>query len=428
MKPKRRKFLETVLRLMASAVLKKYKPIIVGITGSVGKSSTKEAVALVLKSKFSVRTNAENYNNEIGIPLTIIGAKSGKRSLLGWAVVLWRWLWLMLWRVSYPEILVLEMAIDRPGDMTYLLSFIPVKIGVLTDVSGSHLEYFKKVERIAKEKGKLITTLPKDGTAVLCVDNPLVATFLHKTKAKVISYGRVSEEAVVRAEHITLGERGADGGLIFKLVYQGKSLPVRLPKSVADHHVPAVLAALSVGLAFKLSLVDMVASVRDFHSLPGRMNVLSGIKRTTVIDDTYNASPVSLQAALKTLSLIPGSKKIAVLGDMLELGDNETEVHRSIAHWIKECGVDAAYLVGRRMLVVYEALPDKEKKYWFDNPTSAGAAVCETLEEGDIVLVKGSQGMRMEKAVELLLSHPEDTSKLLCRQSPDWKKKPFVQP
>lgn len=426
----RLRFLEKVLRLTALSVLKRYKPIIVGVTGSVGKSSTKEAIALALSVKFYVRKNEENYNNEIGIPLTIIGAKSGKRSVIGWLRVLVKWISLLLLPSKYPEVLVLELGIDRPGDMAYLLSFLPVRVGVMTNVSSSHLEFFDTVGQIAREKGLLIARLPEDGTAVLCADDERVMRFASKTKAKVITFG-LTEAASVRAEHLSFSEddeRPDDCG--FKLHFDGKTLPVRLPHVVAEHHVQAVLAGLAVGMAFKVNPVEMAAAVREFRSLPGRMRALEGIKRSRIIDDTYNASPISLLAALKTLQSFTSGRKVVVLGDMLELGVESDESHEKVAQWIREYGVEEVILVGKRMLLAAEALEQsgfpKERMFWFDNPMDAAEKAYEIVREGDTILVKGSQGMRMEKVSEVLLAHPEKASELLCRQSSDWKRKLFI--
>lgn len=427
MKSKRIKILETVLRRMATLVVKKYQPIIVGITGSVGKSSAKEAIALVLGSKFSVRKNEENYNNEIGLPLTVIGAKSGKRSAIGWLAVVWKWLRLMVRRQSYPEVFVLEMGIDRPGDMEYLLSFLPLRVGVMTNVSSSHLEFFGRVENIAKEKGKLIRSLSRDGTAILCLDNPLVAQFTEKTKAKVLTYGMKNPSAMVQAGHFRINDR-MEAGSGFKLSYEGTTLPVRLPHVVAEHHVEAVLAAVAAGLAFKMNLVEIAAAIQDFQSLPGRMRVIPGIRASVLLDDTYNASPASLSAALKTLSLLTATRRMAVLGDMLELGNESETSHKAVAKQLEENQVNMAYFVGERMLAAYESLKNPSvKKMWFEDPMSAAEAVRVEAKEGDAILVKGSQGMRMEKVSEALLAHPENADTLLCRQSEDWKKKPFVK-
>ena len=156
----KRKLLQQILRFMVRVVLKKYQPLIVGITGSVGKSSTKEAVALVLGVSYTVRKAEGNYNNEIGIPLTIIGAAAGGSSWLRWMAVFGKWVYIIVFPVRYPEVLVLEMGIDRPGDMAFLLEFVPVKIGIVTHISSSHMAYFGTLANIAREKGRLIAALP----------------------------------------------------------------------------------------------------------------------------------------------------------------------------------------------------------------------------------------------------------------------------
>lgn len=415
---------------MAVAILKRHRPMIIGITGSVGKSSTKEAIALVLKGKFDVRKNEENYNNEIGIPLTIIGAKSGKHSIIGWLTVIVQWFKVMFFMKTYPKILVLELGIDRPGDMQYLLSFLPLQIGVMTNVSSNHLEFFKTKGQIAREKGLLIKGLPESGTAILCADDDRVIKYTFKTKAKVITYG-FNEESLLCANHISFsGDTHQLGGCHFKITFDGKTLPVHLPLVVAEHHIQAVLAGMACGMALKLNPLDMVAAVREFQSLPGRMRMIEGIQQSWIIDDTYNSSPLSLHAAMSTLAAFKENRRVVVLGDMLELGNESESAHKKVAEWIMEYKIDVVMLVGRRMLVVHEILTEKgfakDKSLWFDNPLDAADATKNMIEAGDVVLVKGSQGMRMEKVSETLMTHPEKSSESLCRQSDDWKHKPFT--
>jgi UDP-N-acetylmuramoyl-tripeptide--D-alanyl-D-alanine ligase len=203
----KRKLLESILRFMARAVLFKYHPLIVGITGSVGKSSTKEAVALVLSKAYSVRKAEGNYNNEIGIPLTIIGALSGGASLVRWIGVFFKWLRVLLLPGRYPDILVLEMGIDRPGDMEHLMSFVPVRIGVVTQISASHIAFFGSLGNIAKEKGKLVTLLPEDGFAILNTDDKRVLKMQEKTDAKIITYGFSGDSVLRRTIFCSIAER-----------------------------------------------------------------------------------------------------------------------------------------------------------------------------------------------------------------------------
>lgn len=415
---------------MAKAVLKRHKPLLVGVTGSVGKSSTKEAIALVLRLKFNVRKNEENYNNEIGIPLTIIGAKSGKSSLMGWVRVFLQWIHTMVFEYSYPDIVVLELGIDHPGDMKYLLSFLPIEVGVMTNVSGSHLEFFQTIGRIAQEKGLLLKHLPVTGTAVVCADDNRVMKVASKTKAKIVSFG-FGESSMVRAEHVSFsGDQNHSGGCHFKVSFDGKTVPIHLPHIVATHHIQAVLAGICVGMAFKINPMEMVSGVREFVSLPGRMRLLDGLNETSLIDDTYNASLVSLHAALVTLHSFQNRRRVAILGDMLELGDNSVAAHCEIAEWIYTYDVQKIILVGKRMHDTYDTLLKKgfsqEKCHWFASPQDAASTVSSSIVQGDAILIKGSQGMRMEIITKLLLAHPEHAETLLCRQSPEWKRKQFL--
>lgn len=432
MKSFRLRFLESALRVMAIVILRRHKPIVIGITGSVGKSSTKEAVSLVLGSRFRIRSSPGNFNNEIGIPLTIVGSSGGGGSLLRWFLVPIRFLaTLFSPRRRYPEILVLELGIDRVGDMHYLLEFLHPDIGVLTTISNSHLEFFKTVSVVSREKGKLIQSLPKSGLAVLNADEPRVAKFRERTKATVLSYG-FSKEADVRATHISFfrGVAGAPIGSSFKLEYDGKSIPVRLPNVIAEHHILAALAASALGIFFKMNVLDIAEALQKFQSLPGRMRLFEGVKRSLVVDDTYNASPKSLEAAMKTLGDLGGVRRIVALGDMLELGDDSDMAHETIASWIRLYGVHEVFFLGKRMARAMKALQasgfSAEHIHTFSDPESLGEQLAASLREGDIVLIKGSQGMRLEKAVEMVMAEPSRARELLCRQSEEWKRIPFV--
>ena len=417
---------------MASAILWKYKPRIVSITGSVGKTSCKEAVFAVLHERFDVRKNEKNYNNEIGLPLTIIGAESGERSFWKWLMVSFKWLGVMIFPVRYPEILILEMGADRPGDIEYLASFIKSKIGIITDISGSHLEYFKTVEGVAKEKGMLVKSLDRRGLAVLNADNLYSAKMKNQVKCQVMTFG-FSEEADIRStgEDFNFDEEtNKVKGLSFKLNYNGTSLPVRLNNVLARHQIYAALAAAAVGVEFAMNLVEIAQALQKFSSPAGRMNLFFGIKDSSIIDDTYNSSPASAKAALLVFGVIPSARKIAVLGDMLELGEDSENLHRNLAKEIAASGAQIFFAVGKRMQFAAQALermnfPSKNI-YVFDNSIDAGKKLQEIIQEGDLILVKGSQGMRMEKIVEEVMANPEEAEKLLCRQSQKWKKTPVA--
>lgn len=426
-KPQKIIILERMLKIMASLVLRKYKPQIIGITGSVGKSSCKEAVFIVLQNKFNVRKNEKNYNNEIGLPLTIIGTESGERSILKWFLIFLKWLGIIIFPVRYPEILILEMGADRPGDIKYLTDFIKPKIGIITDVSGSHLEFFKTLEGVAKEKSMLVRSINMRGMAILNADNPYVLKMKSQVKCQTITFG-FSEDADIRAtgEDFNVDEAtNSIKGLSFKLNYKGISMPVRLIHILAWHQIYAALAAAAVGVEFSMNLVEISQALENFSSPAGRMNLISGIKKSFIIDDTYNASPVSAKAALNVFKIMPAARKIVVLGDMLELGEESGELHGKIGKEILESGAQIFFAVGSRMQFAAKTLEKmnflSRNIFTFDNSVEAGKKLQEIIREGDLILVKGSQGMRMEKVVEEIMANPEKSEQLLCRQSKKWK-------
>lgn len=408
--------------------------MIVGVTGSVGKSSAKEAIALTLSGTYRVRWNAGNFNNEIGIPLVIIGA-DGIANPIGRALLVPFFFLktICLSRSRYPEILVLELGIDRIGDMDYLLSFLPASIGVVTNISSSHLAFFGTIGTVAREKGRLVAALPEDGVAVLSADEPRVLRLRDRTKARVLTYG-FNPTADICASHLAFfrDDRGVPSGSSFKLEYHGKSIPVRLPSIIAEHHILAVLAGVAVAVALKINPLEAARSLEVFRPLPGRLRLIEGVRRSLLIDDTYNASPTSLSAALRTLSSFGGMRKIVALGDMLELGSESRSAHKEVAELIRECGVEEIFLVGEHMRHTEEALLQlgfpRANIHWFDHPETLGRALLPSLREGDVVLFKGSQGMRLEKAVEIVMENPLQAEILLSRQSAVWRKVPFSLP
>lgn len=425
-----REMAQRILRFMARATLMKYRPIVVGVTGSVGKTTTKEAIAAVLSVKYRVGSGSKNYNNEIGLPLAILGDVSPGRSILSWLSLGRKWVVSMISRSVYPEVVVLEMGVDRPGDMDYLLSIAKPDVGVVTGISASHAEYFGSLGNIAKEKGKLIRSVSKDGFALANADDSRTLAMLERTVATKIGYG-FSQNATLRALHPSVNRESGEG-MRFKLDYQGKIIPIRLKHVVARHHVYAILAAFGVASALKVNLLEAAKVVEDFHAPKGRMTILPGKNGSLLLDDTYNASPISVSAALETLGEIACLRKIVVLGDMLELGPLEESGHRDLAVDIRSAGVVIACLVGRRMKYLAEELIksgfESEQIRDFTNPDDAGAFLSGMVMEGDVLLVKGSQGMRMEKVVESLLRDQQSAGGLLCRQEESWKNIPFSNP
>jgi len=429
-----RKLIQLKLKILSKLILKKYKPKIIGITGSVGKTSAKEAVYTVLKTKFNVRRNTKNYNNEIGLPLTIIGSDSPGKSIFGWLGVFFKALGLILFKdKNYPKILVLEMGVDRPGDMKYLMGIAKGDIGIVTLISHSHEEFFEDVKEIQKEKGLLVENLKPGGWAILNFDDELTRELAGKSKVKVLSYG-FKEGAMLRAQELVFSfekTKEVDNllGLSFKLTYNGSFIPVLLPQVIGYNSIYAALVAAAVGLTMEMNLVEISKAMREFDSPNGRMNLIDGIKHTLIIDDTYNSSPISVMSALDIVSKIPiakGARRFAVLGDMLELGKYSEEGHREVGRYAAKSGANKLITVGERSRDIARSAEEagmaRDNIFEYTDVAEAGRFIQQRIEQGDLILVKGSQGMRLEKIVKEIMAEPLRAKELLVRQEEEWER------
>lgn len=428
-----KKMMQNILRILAKAIIRKYQPKVVGITGSVGKTSAKQAIFAVISDRFLTRATHKNYNNELGLPLTVIGCDSPGRSIFGWFFVLLKGFWLLVWRSRlYPEVLVLEMGADRPGDIAYLVDIAPCNIGVITAIAEAHYEFFRDIDGITREKQTIITHLTEHDTAIFNADDKVVRTLVDKTKAKVVTFG-LYEEAAIRAVDLKVAYVEVDGrsrpaGMHCKLEYEGAVVPVFLPGVLGKAHVKSGLAGVAVGISIGMHLVEIGERLARAEFPAGRMRVLDGIKHTTIIDDTYNSSPLALVFALDALrdvSVGEEGRRFAVLGDMLELGSITEDAHRDIGQRLQAFNVDELVVVGERAKFIADAAVecgfDEHCVYRFDKAEDAGKFIQEKLREGDVVLVKGSQGVRLERVVLEIMAQPEDAKRLLCRQDKRWK-------
>lgn len=430
-----KKIVQRKLRFFAKIIIAKYQPKIVGITGSVGKTSAREAVSAVLKEKFRVRSSLKNYNNEFGLPLTIVGAASAGRNFFGWAAIFLKALALCLFKDrKYPEILVLEMGVDKPGDMRYLLDIARPDIAIVTMIGLSHLESFKDIYSLRKEKGELVAGLKKGGWAILNADSDGCLKIKEENQVPTITYGFDKGADVWASNLLVRYKESKDSksflGNAFKLTYQGSTVPISLPRSIGEPAVYAALAAACVGIHFQMNLVEIADALETFDSPKGRLKVIDGIKNTILIDDTYNASPQSSLAAVKLVGgLKPSgqSRKIAVLGDMLELGSESEQGHRDVGRSLFENGFDLAIAVGERAADIARAAlesgMDSGAVFHFDKNDQAGRFVQKQIKPGDIILIKGSQGARMERITKELMADPLHAAELLVRQEEEWLEK-----
>jgi UDP-N-acetylmuramoyl-tripeptide--D-alanyl-D-alanine ligase len=361
----------------------RFTPTVVAITGSVGKSSTKELVAAVLAIKFDVLKSPKSYNNEIGLPLTLLE--------LG----------------AEHEVVILEMGTYGPGEITLLTEIAHPHIGIVTNVSHSHLERMGTLETIAQAKAELPAALPPNGLAVLNGDEALIRHMAAVTKAAVWFYGQ-SEGCDLRASEVR--SHGLEG-ISFRIEPNGERRRLRscLP---GRHSVYAALAAASVGRHLGMAWDEIEAGLLD-PSAQLRLLHVPGLRGATLLDDTYNASPVSCRAALELLSGLPG-RKIAVLGDMLELGSLEEQGHRQVGEWAAEV-VQLLYLLGKRARWIGQAALARGmppgRVHFCDSRDEVVTQLKEVLGRQDTVLVKGSRGLEMEHIIAALQEQQEGTTR-----------------
>jgi UDP-N-acetylmuramoyl-tripeptide--D-alanyl-D-alanine ligase len=425
-----RKILMPYLAWCARRIVAKNKPLVIGITGSVGKSSTKEAIYCVLKDRFRVRKSQGNLNNEIGLPLAVIGETDPRGNWLDWAGILVKGFLLTLKKSrSYPKILILEMAVDRPGDMKYLVNLAPPKIGVITDIGVTHWEFFHDEKKILQEKAQMVKNIPADGLAVLNHDNAQLRSFAKNFSRPVLTYG-FRAGADVLASDLKIGYAPDLGegvnlanGASFRVSYKTIFLPFKLPDVISKTQVSSALAAATIGIKLGMNLVEIGKNLKEYEPLPGRMRLLRGKRGNLIIDDTYNSAPSSVKSALEILAMVKSKKKTVILGDMLELGSLEEKSHRDLAKLIYPVA-NKIILVGKRTTATHKELRKlgfQDKIYHFRLVTNLLPKLPSLVGKGEVILVKGSQGLRMEKAVEELVIKKELPK--LTRQDKYWKRK-----
>ena len=416
-----------ILTWQARVVLLRYKPKIIAVTGSVGKTSTKDAIFTVLSKFKTVRKSQKSYNSEIGLPLTILGCPNGWNNPLIWIENIMRGFLRIIWVRSYPEWLVLEVGAGKPNDITSVTKWLSPDIVVITCFQDKpvHVEFFGTIEKIIEEKSTLAFALKKDGVLVLNHDDDKVYALHEKANRKTESYG-FHDNATYHGTHpdykYTKGQPVPEG-ITFKLEHDGNTFPVMLPHIIGMHYVGSALASLAVVHEIGCDLLQSIDALSDYVTPPGRLSLIEGINNSILIDDTYNASPVATSAAIKVLADMKGKRKIAVLGDMLELGKMTEEAHREIGEQIVGTA-DMLVVVGPRAKFIAEGAKDKgfdqTKITEFDSSKVVGEYLKGIVQKGDIVLLKGSQGVRLERAVEAIMAHREDKSKLLARQEKEW--------
>jgi UDP-N-acetylmuramoyl-tripeptide--D-alanyl-D-alanine ligase len=420
-----KKILEKILAFLAKRILKKYQPQVIGITGSIGKTSSKEAIYFVLKNKYRVRTNVKNYNNELGVPITIIGGESGGRSFLKWGKLILKGLGAWVFNDPlYPEILILEMGADHPGDIKYLTDLAPCHVGVLTHVAPVHLEFLKTLNGVYNEKRYIATHLGKNDWAIFNADEDWADKLKDETKAKILTYG-FSEKAELRLYQLNESNSLVEG-VKGKVLYQNTMIPFHFPNLIAPFSLYSILAAISVGVSYGINIIECINSLKTYRLPKGRLQLLEGKNGSLLIDDSYNASPVAVEKAVELLNDFANDqyRKIFVLGDMLELGDDKELYHQKVAKRLAESNIPVVITVGQLSSVIYDYLKMKSNKeiYHFTHSKYAAEFLEKYISSGDLYFVKGSQGIRMERISKFILAEHLDPKGVLPRQTEEWVK------
>lgn len=419
------KKLQSVLRILARWTVKRYRPFIIGVTGSAGKTSTKSAIYSVLSSAFVVRMGKGNLNNELGLPLVILGDYKTSGGIFFWLKVLFFGSCGLIWRKSYPEIIILEYGVDKPGDMDYLLTVVKPDLAVITAVGEIpvHVEFYHGPEGVAKEKGKLVKAVGSRGSVVLNMDDSFVADMKDLTKGDVMTYGFSAMADLRISNFMHRSEDGAPWGISFKLETGDNFVPVKIDGSLGKAKAYSAAAAAAVGLIKDMNLVKISEALTQYEGESGRCRPLEGVKNTNLIDDTYNSSPIAMASALEILKDIPAPRKVAILGDMAELGQYTNYAHEEAGKLVKE-SADVLVTVGDKGKFIADGASkhgfSKKNIYSFTDAEEAVKNIKDIIEPRDLILIKGSQSMRMEKIVLEIMAHPEEASHLLVRQYGKW--------
>ncbi len=430
MKKQVQKFILDWLRLATKIQLKKNNPLIIGVTGSAGKTSTVRAVDAVLKTKYSVKST-QTGNSETGIPFEVLDIPVKSWSSLGWIYVILLSLWKLISNWDKYDVLIVEMGIDSdqaPKNMSYLLKIVTPKIGSFLNVNNVHGQNFSgndTIKAITKEKGNLLLSLPTDGLAIYSKDHPSIVELSKKTKSKKYSFS-INQPASMQLMRYQVNLKGTT----FVFLNSGNQFSLELTDQLLlKESFGGFATALLIGKHLGIEIPTGIDAIeKNFYLLPGRSRMIKGMNQSIIIDSSYNSSLEPTIASLEMMKQISvRGKKIAILGDMREIGKQEKRDHQQLAK-IAAKTADEIVLIGP--LTTKYSLPElkkykfaKTKIHSFKNPFQAIETVKKLIQNHDLILVKGSQNtIFLEIIIEAIMAYPERSNQLLCRQSSYWKK------
>ena len=426
-----KKIVVIILTWEARMVLLRAKPRIIAVTGSVGKTTTKDAIYAALCAHLHIRKSDKSLNSDIGVPLAILGLENGWSDPLKWTMNIIQGFLLAAFPSDYPHWLVLEVGADRPGDIRNIARWLRPDIAVITAVPEIpvHVEFFDSPAAVLREKRSLAEHLKPGGKLIINGDDPHMSDLRSDFRGLIVTYGFEDHNDFFSSHDEVLYEANVPTGIRFRVNHSGSSVPVSVYGALGRPRIYAALAALAVASAVGVDEVSASAALAVWAPPPGRMRLLTGVRGSIIIDDTYNSSPAAALAALDTLaSLKAAGRKIAMMGDMLELGKYSADAHKEVGERI---AVSASMLitVGFRARLMAEAALDAGmsdevvRSYEQGEAERAGLELEKEIKEGDVILIKGSQSIRMERAVEVLLAEPQKAAEHLVRQEEEWKER-----
>ncbi|MEE1361677.1 MAG: UDP-N-acetylmuramoyl-tripeptide--D-alanyl-D-alanine ligase [Selenomonadaceae bacterium] len=368
---------QTAYQQIAAFWRRKFAIPVITITGSNGKTTTKDLIASVLGAKFNVLKTQANFNNEIGLPLTLLNMQESH------------------------DVAVVEIGMRGLGQIAALVPVAGPNIGIVTNVGETHMELLGSMENIAKAKGELVEAIPSGGTVILNNDNPYVAKMAEKCQpdVKVVTFG-IEENADIKASDIE--NLGRETKFKCTLSKNGEAKEFVLPMA-GRHNVYNSLAAIAAGVVLGLSYEEIAKGLGQLEMSKMRFEYKQ-VGEYTVINDAYNASPMSMEAALNTIGEVATGRTVAVLGDMLELGENEVELHRNVGRKVPSSGISFLIAYGKLGKHIAEGAREKGMTEVLEALSHEEAAelLHKNLKSGDTILFKASRGMKLEKIIDLL--------------------------
>ncbi len=424
----KRRILQFILGAITKKIIRKYNPKVIAITGSVGKTLTKNTISLFLEKYFLVRKSAGNLNTEFGVPLVFIGKEEGGgNSVFSWIKIILSGIKILIFKnKKYPEVIIVEMGADKPGDISYLTGLAKPHVGVITMIGESpvHLQNYSNFEELVLEKSQIIRNLGEEDYAVLNFDDQRIREIRKDTQAKVFYFG-FNEGVDVRFDNFEHKyNNGRPIGSTFDVLFKTQKKRIYLSHCFGKSFPYAITAALSCGLCFGINFDRALEIFKDLRPEKGRMNLIEGKNNSYILDDSYNASPSSVKMALETLSSLSAQRRIVILGDMKELGVKSQKSHEEIGEIVFGLA-DILVTVGQEAERIRKKAREIgfaiENMYHFQDSIGATETVKEMIKSGDLIIVKGSQSMRMEKITESLMKEPDKAKELLVRQDKFWK-------